>query len=87
MESKSASMRAIEINSRTDRSGLLRFNYPLHKADSNVRVLILLDESEDGDEDEAGLLLKAAAGNPAFDFLKDPAEDIYSLTSGEPLDD
>jgi len=25
------------------------------------------------------------AGNPAFDFLADPAEDVYTLEDGEPL--
>nr|QNO49186.1 hypothetical protein CDCKMDEO_00031 [Methanosarcinales archaeon ANME-2c ERB4] len=27
--------------------------------------------------------LQAAAGNPAFDFLKDPEEDIYTLADGD----
>lgn len=31
--------------------------------------------------------LHAAAHNPAFDFLKDAAEDIYSPTDGEPFRD
>jgi len=30
--------------------------------------------------------LEAISRNPAFDFLKDPAEDIYSLKDGKPLD-
>lgn len=31
--------------------------------------------------------LKAAARSPAFDFLKDPEEDIYSLTDGKSFHD
>lgn len=31
--------------------------------------------------------LKAALGNPAFDFLKDPEEDIYTLADGKPFHD
>ncbi len=31
--------------------------------------------------------LRAAAHNPAFDFLSDPEEDIYSLADGEPFRD
>jgi hypothetical protein len=31
--------------------------------------------------------LRAAASNPAFYFLNDPAEDIYSLSDGEPFRD
>ena len=51
---------------------------------SRVRVIILL--SEDGDVDEREWL-QAAASNPAFDFLKDPEEDIYTLADGEPFRD
>jgi len=29
--------------------------------------------------------LQAIASNPAFDFLKDPEEDIYSPTDGKPF--
>ncbi|MEM1172726.1 MAG: hypothetical protein AAGJ08_27525 [Cyanobacteria bacterium P01_H01_bin.35] len=29
--------------------------------------------------------LQAAATNPTFDFLKDPEEDIYTLTDGKPF--
>jgi hypothetical protein len=29
--------------------------------------------------------LKAAANNPVFAFLQDPAEDIYSLSDGKPF--
>ncbi len=38
-----------------------------------VRVIILLPEEADIDEVEG---LRAAAANPAFDFLKEPEEDI-----------
>jgi uncharacterized protein (DUF433 family) len=31
--------------------------------------------------------LHAAAANPAFDFLKDPEEDIYTLSDGRPFYD
>ena len=29
--------------------------------------------------------LRAVAGNPAFEFLKDRAEDIYKPTDGKPF--
>ncbi|MEG3863785.1 hypothetical protein [Microcoleus sp. herbarium12] len=32
-------------------------------------------------------LLKAAIANPAFDSLKDSAEDIYTLADGKPFQD
>jgi len=49
-----------------------------------VRVIILLSEEADIDEME---WLRAAAANPAFDFLKEPEEDIYTLADGRPFDD
>ena len=51
---------------------------------TRVRVIILLPEDSDISETE---WLQAAATNPAFDFLKDPEEDIYTLSDGEPFYD
>jgi hypothetical protein len=45
---------------------------------SRVRVLILVTEEQEITEDE---WLRAAASNAAFDFLQNPAEDIYTLDS------
>ena len=73
-------MRAIEINAKTDIQGHLKLNYPLHKSEQNVRVIILVDEEEQ-------LWLNAVSSNPAFDFLKEPEENIYSMNDGEPFND
>ena len=51
---------------------------------TRVRVIILLPEDSDISETE---WLQAAAANPAFDFLKDPEEDIYTLSDGRPFYD
>jgi hypothetical protein len=51
---------------------------------TQVRVIILLPEESDIDEEE---WLQAAAANPAFDFLKEPEEDIYKLSDGRPFHD
>ena len=51
---------------------------------TRVRVIILLPEESEIDETE---WLQAAAANPAFDFLKDPEEDIYTLSDGRPFYD
>ncbi|HEY5589777.1 MAG TPA: hypothetical protein VIK55_02055 [Paludibacter sp.] len=40
-------MRAIEINTMTDKNGHLKINYPINKKESNVRVIILVDDSND----------------------------------------
>ncbi len=78
-------MRAIEIKSKTDKTGYLKFDYNLNKSDRNVRILILLDDNSEQDEER--LWMKAISKNPEFDFLNDPAEDIYSLTDGDILND
>ena len=79
-------MSVIEINSKTDSKGLLKFNYNLNKSNSRVRILILLDDNKQNTDEEM-LWMQSISSNPAFDFLNDPAEDIYSITDGEPIDD
>jgi hypothetical protein len=79
-------MKAIEINSKTDKTGLLKINCKLNRSESNVRVLILLDD-EYTENDEESIWMDSISGNPSFDFLKDSAEDIYSLKDGEPFND
>ena len=49
-----------------------------------VRVLVLYPIDDEWEESK---WLQAAARNPAFDFLKEPEEDIYSLGDGQPFDD
>ena len=78
-------MKAIEINSRTDKFGHLKIDYKLNKSDRKVRVLILFEDEKS--EYEEKLWMNSISKNPAFDFLNDPKEDIYSLNDGEPLND
>ncbi len=79
-------MKAIEINSKTDKSGHLKINYKLDKSNRNVRILILMDDSNDK-IDEEKLWMDSISKSPSFDFLKDISEDIYSLNDGEPFND
>jgi hypothetical protein len=79
-------MKAIEINSKTDKTGRLKIDYKLNKSDSNVRILILLDEDSTEQEEEK-LWLNSISKNPAFNFLNDSVEDIYSSKDGEPFND
>lgn len=77
--------RAIELEGDIDQHHRLRLDACLPGAGpGRVRVLVLIPEAEDGGEAE---WLRAAAVNPAFDFLKDPAEDVYSPTDGKPFHD
>ena len=78
-------MKAIEINSRTDKFGHLKIDYKLNKSDRKVRVLILFEDEKS--EYEEKLWMNSISKNPAFDFLNNPEEDIYSLNDGEPLND
>jgi hypothetical protein len=59
---------------------LLKDIIPL--ASTHVRVIIMATEDNDTDISESEWLT-AAAVNPAFDFLKDSKEDIYTLTDGK----
>ena len=79
-------MKAIELNSKTDEFGHLKIDFKLDKTERNVRVLILFDDKKTP-EDEEKLWMSSISNNPAFDFLNDPEEDIYSLNDGEPIND
>lgn len=76
-------MTAIEATGTVDEhhqlqlDGLLPISGPMR-----VRVLVLYPLTDEWDEAE---WLRAAARNPAFDFLNDPEEDIYSLADGKPF--
>jgi len=83
---KNETMKAIEINTKTDKHGHLKINYTINQRESNVRVIILVDEKND-DIDEEELWMKTISSNPVFDFLKDTDENIYSLTDGEQFND
>ena len=77
------SMKAIETEGTVDEQGHLHVDQPLPvPVPSRVRVIILYPEDDDIDEQE---WLRGAANNPVFDFLKDGAEDIYTLTDGRPF--
>ncbi len=49
-----------------------------------VRVIVLYSSLDELREED---WLYTAARNPAFAFLRDPQEDIYSLADGRPLND
>ncbi len=49
-----------------------------------IEALGTIDAETDVGEEE---WLQFAAANPAFDFLKDPEEDIYTPLDGRPFHD
>lgn len=78
-------MTAIEMTGRIDEHQQLLLDGPLPMSGPmRVKVIVLYPLEDEEDESQ---WLHAAAHNPAFDFLNDPAEDIYALTDGEPFRD
>lgn len=77
--------KAIETTARFDKKNRLILDEPVPiSQNQTVRVIIIYPEAEDIEEDE---WLYAAAKNPAFDFLKEPGENIYTVDDGKPFDD
>lgn len=77
-------MTAIEMTGTVDKNHRLQLDGELPiTGPARVRVIVLHPVEGEWDEEE---WLAAAARNPAFAYLRDPADDIYSLDDGEPFD-
>jgi len=75
---------AIETTGRIEQSGRIVIDETFSvSAPTSVRIIVLFPENEDFSENE---WLQAASKNPAFDFLNEPDEDIYTLADGKPFD-
>lgn len=73
-------MTAIELTGKIDEHHQLHLDNALPMTGPmRVRVILLYPVDDELDERE---WLMAASKNPAFDYLKDSAEDIYTLTDG-----
>ncbi len=80
-----ATLTAIELTGTVDAQRQLQLDDLLPiPGPQRVRVIVLYSPVDEWDEKE---WLHAATHSPAFDFLKDPAEDIYTLTDGQPFHD
>jgi hypothetical protein len=78
-------MQAVEATGTVDEQGALHLDQPITAIrPGRVRVLLLMADDTDIDEQE---WRRGAARNPAFDFLDDPAEDIYTRNDGRPFHD
>jgi hypothetical protein len=78
-------LKAFEVAGTIDEQRQLHLDAPLPIAGpSRVRVIVLIPEEADAEEKE---WYRVAASNPAFDFLKEPKEDIYTLADGKPFHD
>ena len=80
-----AQMTAIEMTGIVDEHNQLKLDGILPiSGPRRVRVIVL---STLDDESNEIPWLRAASQNPAFAFLADPAEDIYTMTDGKPFND
>lgn len=78
-------VQALETTGTIDERGQLPLDEPANTLPAGrVRVILLLPNGAEVEETE---WLRAAATNSAFDFLKDPAEEVYSSADGEPFRD
>jgi len=79
--------KVIETGATVDERGHLELDEPIAPGGPRrVRVIVLLPDDEPADIPESQWLA-AAARNPAFDFLNDPREDVYSAGDGRPFRD
>ena len=80
-----APMTAVELTGTIDEQQHLLLDTPLpFIGPARVKVIVLYPLDEEPDEAE---WLYAAARNPAFAFLHEPQEDIYTLDDGQPFND
>ena len=80
-----ATMTAIELTGTVNERRQLQLDDLLPiSGPRRVRVIVLYSPADEWDETE---WLHAAARNPAFAYLKDAAEDIYSVSDGKPFHD
>ncbi len=74
-------MKAIEISGTIDSQGKLILHEKVEAIlRGPVKVILLAPEEDEIDERS---WLQSASCNKAFEFLNDPAEDIYSLSDGK----
>ena len=78
-------MTAIEMTGIVDQHSRLILDSSLpFFGPKRVKVIVLSPLDDEIDEIS---WLQAASKNPAFAFLADPEEDIYSITDGQPFHD
>jgi hypothetical protein len=79
-------MQAIEATGIVTSQGDIQLDQPLSNGKAQrVRVIILLTESDSDIGEQTWR--QAAATNPAFTFLHDAEENIYTLSNGKPTSD
>ena len=80
----STGLKAVEVSGMIDDRRQLHLDSLPPIPPGPVRVIILVPEEIELAEEE---WLRGAAGSPAFDFLKAPEEDLYTVADGKPFHD
>lgn len=76
----------LEVMGTIDEQQQLHLDAPLPlSGPSRVRVIIVFPEEADVADVDEKEWLRAARQSSAFDFLKDPTEDRYTLRDGKPF--
>ena len=79
-------MTAIEMTGTVDENHQLKLDGVLPFAGpKRVRVIVLSPLIEIPDDWNEADWLKASLNNPAFKYLQDPEEDIYTINDGKPF--
>jgi hypothetical protein len=76
-------MKAIELKANIDENGQLKVDTPLKLINTRVKIIVLFPEDNDFDDDE---WLAGISASPAFDFLREDEEDIYTIADGKPIE-
>jgi hypothetical protein len=78
-------MPTISLKAHFDGSKIV-LDEPYSLLPNSALMVTVLPLSAAGDDDiDEATWLRAVAKSDAFDFLADPAEDVYTLNDGEPL--
>lgn len=79
-------MTAIEMTGTVDENHQLKLDGALPFAGpKRVRVIVLSPLTDTPDDLSEMEWLKASLNNPAFEYLRDPEEDIYTISDGKPF--
>lgn len=79
-------MTAIEMTGTVDENHQLKLDGVLPFAGpKRVRVIVLSPLTEIPDDWNEAEWLKASLSSPAFAYLQDPEEDIYTISDGKPF--
>jgi hypothetical protein len=79
-------MTAIEMTGTVDENHQLRLDGTLPiTGPKRVRVIVLSPLTEMADDLSEIEWLRTSLTNPAFEYLRDPEEDIYTINDGKPF--